>query len=352
MKIFFFVFALVLLPAYLFASEEDSTRSEMLSSLLKNKSCQDCDLRKVKLQGVDLEGADLRGANLAGAQINQVNFKNALLNKANLSGAIIQDTDFNNASLEEAYCSEASFFKINLKGARLNKAIFSQATLKNIDLTKITGWQVDFSEVEVFAAKFNHADLSGSSFTAARVRESDFTSAIMRNMDFTGAVFFKTNLQNIDAQGSNLENIFLLSHNIQNAAKAEGTSKNQVTLVSSYGLIVEKKRLLLCQYSNKTNRIKWTLPGGLVKFKEDPADALRRKVEEEAEVIVSVKKIAGLHSKTTRGKYAEYHRIRILYSAEITKGKNADQCKWWNIEKIDQLELTEIAEVGRSLVSK
>lgn len=358
MKTLFLVFALVLLPAYLFASEEDSTRSEMLSSLLKNKSCQNCDLKKVKLQGVDLEGADLRGANLAGAQINQVNFKNALLDKANLSGAIIQDTDFNNASLEEAYCSDASFFKINLKGARLNKAIFSQATLKNIDLTEITGLQVDFSEVEVFAAKFNHADLSGSSFIAARVKESDFTSATMHNMDFTDAVFFKTNLQDIDAQGTNLENIFLLSHNIQNAAKQKitvktgGTSKKHVTLVSSYGLIVEKKRLLLCQYSNKTNIIKWTLPGGLVKFKEDPADTLRRKVKEEAGVIASVKKIAGLHSKTTRRKSAEYHGIRVLYSAEITRGKIVDQCKWWDIKKINQLELTEIAEVGQSLISQ
>ncbi|MCI5197669.1 MAG: NUDIX domain-containing protein, partial [Candidatus Electrothrix sp. AW5] len=212
--------------------------------------------------------------------------------------------------------------------------------------------------VEVFAAKFNHADLSGSSFIAARVKESDFTSATMHNMDFTDAVFFKTNLQDIDAQGTNLENIFLLSHNIQNAAKQKitvktgGTSKKHVTLVSSYGLIVEKKRLLLCQYSNKTNIIKWTLPGGLVKFKEDPADTLRRKVKEEAGVIASVKKIAGLHSKTTRRKSAEYHGIRVLYSAEITRGKIVDQCKWWDIKKINQLELTEIAEVGQSLISQ
>ena len=358
MKTFSFVLALALMPACLFASEEDSTRSEMLASLLENKSCQECDLRKVKLQGVDLEGADLRGANLAGAQINQVNFKNALFDKANLSGAIVQDSDFNNASLEEADCSATSFFKINLKGARLNKAIFSQATLKNIDLTEVTGQQVDFSGVEVFAAKFHHADLSGSIFTDARVKESDFTSAKMRNMDLTDAVFFKSNFQGIDAQGTDLENIFLLSSNMENTAKqkiapkVEGASEKQVTLVSSYGLIVEKKHLLFCQYSNKKNIIKWTLPGGRVQFKEDPADALIRKVEEEAGVIVSVKKIAGLHSKIARGKYAEYHNIRILYSTEITKGKIIDQCKWWNIKKIDQLELTEIAEIGRNLVSK
>jgi len=353
--------AVMLFPPWLWAdvhlpnsSSQSSELEVSLATLQETKSCPGCDLRNATLRGLDLEGADLRSADLSGAKINQVSFKNALFDKAKLTGTILQDVNLNNASLEGADCTESSFFKVDLKGARFSGAAFSQAVIKNVDFSEAEGKKADFSGVEMFAAKFNHAELTGSVFTDARVKESDFTSAVMQDMDLNGALFFKTDLQGLDVQRAVMGDTSLFSGKVQGASGRKITAdsaKKHVTYVAVYGLIHEKERILLCQPVRKNNKIvkKWTLPGGRIKFKEDPGDTLVRKVRDEAGVVVSGKQVAGVDSKTIEVNNTEYHSIRIVYHAEVTAGKIADECSWWSAAKAQSLDLTDIADAGLHL---
>ncbi len=60
-------------------------------------------------------------------------------------------------------------------------------------------------------------------------------------------------------------------------------SRQQVTRVAAYGLIVEDERMVLCRVSAQVpfEVGEWTLPGGGIDFGEDPRDAVVREVFEE-----------------------------------------------------------------------
>jgi uncharacterized protein YjbI with pentapeptide repeats len=98
------------------APANGETRSP-LARLLADKSCQNCDLRKVDLNGVDLSGAKLQGANFTGASL-----RGAVLIGANLNGATFQEADLAGSMMTAAKIDGTSFRFANLENAVLYRA--------------------------------------------------------------------------------------------------------------------------------------------------------------------------------------------------------------------------------------
>lgn len=131
--------------------------------------------------------------------------------------------------------------------------------------------------------------------------------------------------------------------------------KPQIQRVASYGLIRDKRRILLCRISDKIPKWSgfWTLPGGGIEFGEHPADAMIREVREETGLIVRSADLAGINSNTGESDDHLFHGIRIVYHAEQTGGRltnevdgTTDLCRWCHIDEIDSLSLVELARIG------
>lgn len=45
----------------------------------------------------------------------------------------------------------------------------------------------------------------------------------------------------------------------------------------------------------------------------------------------------------------EYHAVRIIYHADVVRGKIADKCTWWPADKANSLDLADIAVTGLHL---
>lgn len=132
----------------------------------------------------------------------------------------------------------------------------------------------------------------------------------------------------------------------------------QITRVASYGLVLQKERMLLCRLSSRMpiDAGFWTLPGGGIDFGEDPADAMVREVHEETGLIVRPHGLAGIDSFRAVGEVRDFHGIRIIYNTKIVGGSlkneldgSTDLCAWWTYEKAKELPLVELTEVGLEL---
>ena len=100
---------------------------------------------------------------------------------------------------------------------------------------------------------------------------------------------------------------------------------------------------------------KWTLPGGGLKFGEDPEDAARRELEEETGYTGEIEKLAFV-SSFSRGALPEagwgpFHGLRIVYHMVVTGGQlrhekdeSSDMAAWWSMDELNTLPLVELSE--------
>ncbi|MEM7133384.1 MAG: NUDIX domain-containing protein [Chloroflexota bacterium] len=132
----------------------------------------------------------------------------------------------------------------------------------------------------------------------------------------------------------------------------------QITRVSSYGLIVKAQKILLCRVSANFHMDAgcWTLPGGGIEFGEDPADAMIREVREETGLTVCSKGIAGIDSFCDKQAQRAFHGIRIMFYTEIIRGEleyelngSTDYCAWWSLEETKELQLVDLTVAGLRL---
>jgi hypothetical protein len=113
------------------------TVQQNIETLIKTRSCNDCDLKKanlsnrdlssVMLLGADLTQANLIEANLSGASMAVVNFMGAVLSGANLNGTDLNNSTMNGANLSEADLTTANLADASLKRVILNNTNFSRA---------------------------------------------------------------------------------------------------------------------------------------------------------------------------------------------------------------------------------
>ncbi|MEO6350499.1 MAG: NUDIX domain-containing protein [Candidatus Limnocylindrales bacterium] len=101
----------------------------------------------------------------------------------------------------------------------------------------------------------------------------------------------------------------------------------------------------------------WTLPGGGLKFGEDPADATLRELTEETGLTGRINSFLFVHSMTgpARPDYGlkEWHAIRIFYRVEITGGElrdetdeSTDASAWFSPEEISTLPTVDLVDVA------
>jgi ADP-ribose pyrophosphatase YjhB (NUDIX family) len=134
--------------------------------------------------------------------------------------------------------------------------------------------------------------------------------------------------------------------------------QNQISRVAAYGLVLLNKKILLCRLSKKVPRIAglWTLPGGGIKFGEDPMDAVSREVLEETGLAVRTRGLAGVNSYASENQNRKFHSIRIIYHTELLGGElrhetdgSTDQCAWFSHSEALNLPLVNLGELGLKL---
>ncbi len=101
--------------------------------------------------------------------------------------------------------------------------------------------------------------------------------------------------------------------------------------VGAYAICRDGQRLLCCRVApGEAASGQWTLPGGGIDFGEDPADAVRRELEEETGLLGRVVGIAAVRARMLRGhlpdgRPREVQAIDLLYRVTIVGGTLRDE---------------------------
>ncbi|HYM83846.1 MAG TPA: NUDIX domain-containing protein [Candidatus Dormibacteraeota bacterium] len=110
--------------------------------------------------------------------------------------------------------------------------------------------------------------------------------------------------------------------------------------VAAYVLLVEDRRLLMCRIAGPEPAAgRWTLPGGGVRFGEEPGAAAMREVEEETGLLVALDGVAAVTSAVMPARPPErlepVHAVGILYRGRVVGGElrpepdgSTDQAAW------------------------
>ncbi|HYP73944.1 MAG TPA: NUDIX hydrolase [Microbacterium sp.] len=135
--------------------------------------------------------------------------------------------------------------------------------------------------------------------------------------------------------------------------------------VAAYAVVFEEERGLLLAHWHEARHPAWTMPGGGIDPGEDPADAVRREVEEETGYRVEVDELLGIDSRvipsrrrTTPGADAPLHTIRIVYRAHVIGGAlrdeiggSTDRAAWFPLDEVAALPQVGLVDVALTLAS-
>lgn len=136
------------------------------------------------------------------------------------------------------------------------------------------------------------------------------------------------------------------------------------THLGVYGIIIKDNEVLLIQKARGPHTGKWDLPGGSIEFGEEPYEALKREIEEEAGITGIVGKIRTAISYTliypyTKNQLEELHHIGIIYDVDVLDnrydlrangdGQDSLGARWIAIDELSELDVTPfVAELFRA----
>ena len=119
--------------------------------------------------------------------------------------------------------------------------------------------------------------------------------------------------------------------------------------IAAYGLVRDAdERLLLARAApSLTLRGRWFLPGGGVQHGENPPDSLRREIEEESGLKVSVGPLFEVLSDVrTIPDGTSLHTVRLVYEVESWEGTlrpeadgTTDAVEWFTLDEVRTLPL-------------
>jgi 8-oxo-dGTP diphosphatase len=132
------------------------------------------------------------------------------------------------------------------------------------------------------------------------------------------------------------------------------TTTTTVQRVSSYTLLMDSGRILLCRLSPHISpRGEWTLPGGGIEFGEHPEETAVREVREETGFEVQLTGLAHVDSIVFNVTEGKMHAIRFIYRAKIIRGDlthesdgSTDRCEWFPLSEARRLPLVTLARLG------
>ncbi|NLT57118.1 MAG: NUDIX domain-containing protein [Actinomycetales bacterium] len=124
---------------------------------------------------------------------------------------------------------------------------------------------------------------------------------------------------------------------------------------AAYALVTDQGRVLLTRLAHAEGV--WTLPGGGIRFGEQPVDAAIREVHEEAGLPLTVGELIDVDSRhftghAPDGVLEDFHGIRVLYRGEVPAGSvprvveiggTTDAVEWVRLDRLSGLPLTALA---------
>lgn len=122
------------------------------------------------------------------------------------------------------------------------------------------------------------------------------------------------------------------------------------TRVAAYALVndADRRILLVRIAAGYPAAGVWTLPGGGLRFGEDPQQAVVRELAEETGLQGRVLGLAFVNSVTRDG--GDFHSIRIVYDVEIGGGalrdevdESTDTAAWFDREEARHLPLSDLS---------
>jgi len=133
-----------------------------------------------------------------------------------------------------------------------------------------------------------------------------------------------------------------------------GMVRSERQRIAAYGIVQDEAgRLLLARASSSlTIKGRWFLPGGGVDHGENPPDALRREIEEESGLTVTVGPLLDVLSDVRiLPEGLSLHTIRLIYRVEDWKGTlrpeangTTDGVEWFAPEQLASLPLAHYVE--------
>ena len=112
------------------------------------------------------------------------------------------------------------------------------------------------------------------------------------------------------------------------------------TVIVTAALIIEQGKILVTQrMEGSPHRLLWEFPGGKVKEREEPREALRRELKEELDVEVEV----GMIFDAVFYSYPEYPILLLVYRCRIEKGSlkpiGCHDLRWVNLRELETLAM-------------
>ena len=137
--------------------------------------------------------------------------------------------------------------------------------------------------------------------------------------------------------------------------------------VAAYALVTRDDEILLCRLSPRVPFDGWTLPGGGIDHGENPRDALRREVQEEAGIDVVPGRVLDVYShhfvgRSPAGVLEDFHGIGMIFHADVADASldveprvmevdgSTDLARWVELGEACTLSLTGAARYGLRLL--
>lgn len=141
-------------------------------------------VQSVKGKAFNLSGSYLSGLELDGMDLSYWDFSNCILDRA---------------SFRDCDCTKTSFVAIKANdicfgGSRMHSTNFDGAEVENIDLRKIKGIKLNFSNSDIRNARIDRADIDDAIFTRAKLFEVDIRNSNMRRVQFSEAKLFSSTI--------------------------------------------------------------------------------------------------------------------------------------------------------------
>ncbi|MEI2818943.1 MAG: NUDIX domain-containing protein [Marmoricola sp.] len=117
--------------------------------------------------------------------------------------------------------------------------------------------------------------------------------------------------------------------------------------IAAYAVLTDIRDRVLLVKASPEDSGRWFLPGGGVRFGEDPEAGLRREVEEETGQIVADLELTGVLSDVSQHKGTGLHSIRLIYRATLAEerplcneapGGSTVEVRWVPLERVADLD--------------
>lgn len=130
--------------------------------------------------------------------------------------------------------------------------------------------------------------------------------------------------------------------------------------VAAYGLIVNQHNqfLIVQRAPHDSNPLLWELPGGAVEHSEDPVEAVKREVWEEAGLsITPLYPVATSTGFSSKGKHIQVVRIAYLCKTinslqEVILSNEHTAFRWITIENIPDLPISSLLQATLNQLKK